>query len=295
MENTQNKLIDLMDAMYVTVSNMREADWLGDPQCGSEATLSQEQVLYDQYQSLRAELVTLNPDYIDASAHIVNRYGEQLSFAQAQEEMNIKIHAFESGNKKRAEVHVKEAQLQHQQQLAEQLKRQQEDEVKNQAQELKKLKESLAPWRAIENKVHPEESDLQRHTRLQALAEQLQFVSYIDSFQEVYHALRSGVSVDELTQYLVAPEKDQGLYTLLCVVDDLVLYQGTERHLAPGSNFSRLLALQYDPQRLNERHSPLPSAAFALIEKRRIAVKMASDCAFQPVGAEQEILVFCPL
>ncbi|KZN59333.1 hypothetical protein N473_04000 [Pseudoalteromonas luteoviolacea CPMOR-1] len=274
---------------------MREACWLDDPHCGTEATLAQEQALYDTYQNLLNELISINPDYIHTNAYIINRYGEQLSFAQAQEEMNIKIHAFESGNKKRAEVHVKEVQLQHQQQLAEQLKRQQESEVKNQAQVLKKLKESLAPWRAIENKMHPEESDLQRHTRLQALAEQLQFVSYIDSFQEVYKALRTGVSVDELTQYLVAPEKDQGLYTLLCVVDDLALYQGTERNLAPGSNFSRLLALQYDPQRLNERHSPLPSAAFVLIEKRRIAVKMASDLAFQPVDAEQEILVFRPL
>ncbi|KZN47104.1 cell envelope integrity protein TolA [Pseudoalteromonas luteoviolacea] len=292
MDNSQNKLIDLMDAMYVTVGNMREAHWLGDPQCGSEGTLAQEQVLYDRYQSLRQELVSLNPDYINANAFIVNRYGEQLSFAQAQEVMNIKINAFESGNIKRAEIHAQEALLQHQQQLTEQRKHQQEDEAKSQAQALLELKQSLAPWRNTEEVTKPEETELQKHQRLQSLAQSHKCVSYIDSFQELYQALRSGVAFDELTKYLVAPEKDEGLYTLLCVVDDLVLYQGTERNLAPGSHFSRLLALQYEPQRYYERYTPLPSGAFALVEKKRIAVKMATDLAFQPIDAMQEVLVF---
>ncbi|MDK1288371.1 hypothetical protein [Pseudoalteromonas umbrosa] len=292
MSDAQDKQTDLMDAMYVTVGNMREAHWLGDPQCGSEATLAQEQVLYDRYQSLRQELESLNPDYINASAFIVNRYGQQLSFAQVQEVMNIKINAFESGNIKRAEIHAKEVQLQRQQQLAEQRKRQQEDEAQDQAQALIELKQSLASWRNTEKSTHPEETDLQKHQRLQSLAQSYEFVSYIDSFQEVYQALRDDVKVSELTQYMIAPEKDEGLYTLLCIVDDLALYQGTERNLASGSSFSRILALQCEPEKLYERHSSLPKGVFKLIEKKRIAVKMATDLTFQPVDAEQEILVF---
>ncbi|AOT11089.1 hypothetical protein [Pseudoalteromonas luteoviolacea] len=292
MVNNQNRLVELMDAMYLTVSNMREAQWLGDPQCGSEGTLAQEQALYERYQGLLKEMVSLKPDYLNTSAYITNRFGEQLSFAQAQKLMDVKIKAYESGNKKRAEENAKEAELMRRQQMAEQVKRQQEEVVQNQAQALIKLKQSLAPWRSTEKKPQPMESELQKHIRLHALAEQFQFVSYIDSFQEVYQALRSGVEVSELAQYLITPEQDEGLYTLLCIVDDLALYQGKERNLAPGSNFTRLLAVQCQPTRFYERYTPLPSGAFALVEKRRIEVKMATDLAFQPVNALQEVLVF---
>ncbi|ESP91095.1 MULTISPECIES: hypothetical protein [Pseudoalteromonas] len=290
--NVESKKIELMALMYATVNDMREADWLSDPQYGSPTTLAEEGALYDKYQELLSELIKLNPDYINEDIHIVNQYGESLSFAQAQEVINIKINAFDSGNKKRRQIQAKMHEQQRLEQDAIKAKRLEEDEIKHQQQQLAELKQSLAPWRCVTPKSAVNESPSQKHQRLQSLAERYGFKSYLDSFREVYQALQLGTPLVELKRYTVIPEEDGELYSLLCIVEDFAIYQGTERNIAAGSKFTRLIALECEAAQVYERYSTLPRGFFSLQGKKRFAVKLATDLAFQLVEAEQEVLIY---
>ncbi|MDK2596183.1 hypothetical protein [Pseudoalteromonas obscura] len=290
--NVENKKIELMALMYATVNDMREANWLRDPQYGSPTTLAEEGALYNKYQELLGELIKLNADYVNEDIHIVNQYGESLSFAQAQEVINIKINAFESGNKKRQQIQTKMLEQQRLEQDAIKAKRLEEDEIKHQQQQLAELKQSLAPWRCIAPKTAVYESPSQKHQRMQAQAEEFGFRSYLDSFREVYQALQLGTPLVELKRYTVIPEEDGELFSLLCIVDDFAIYQGTERNIAAGSKFTRLIALECEATQVYERYSMLPKGFFSLQGKKRFAVKLATGLAFQLINAEQEVLIY---
>jgi len=290
--SSQERQIKLLNDMYNEVRGMREANWLAEPEYGCAATLGQEQSKVEKYEKFRKQLLELNPNYLESEFFIINQYGEKLTFRQAQDIINVKINAFESGNKRRQKLKEQAIKVDNERQ-AQRLKAQEEiNKYQSQRQTVTALKQALAPWRVPEMKLQTEESETQRHERLHTLAQQHQFISYIDSFKEVYQALSIGVELTELKKYALVPEQDHALYSLLCWVDKFAIFQGTERNSSPGSNFSRLIAVVCNNATYYERFSILKNAVYAIKDKRRFRVKISTEQDFQLENAEQEILIY---
>ncbi|KZN29689.1 hypothetical protein N474_21295 [Pseudoalteromonas luteoviolacea CPMOR-2] len=292
MNECQERQVQLMNAMYNEVKEMREADWLAEPAYGCEGTLAQEKTKVEKYEAFRNELLEINPDYLKSELSIVNQYGETLSFVQAQDIINIKIEAFKSGNEKRHLEKLKALALQRENHTRLMQQQEKANAHQNQLNLVSELKQQLAPWRSVGTEQDVDESSMQKHERLQALAEEHQFKTYIDSFKEVYQALIAGTELAELEKYALIPEQDHQLYSLLCLVGKYAIFQGVERNSAPNSNFSRLIAVEIDSTIYYERFSTLKKAVYAIKGTRRFAVKIATDQNFQIQDAEQEILIY---
>ncbi len=250
-DETENQLMQELGSFC---KHLHKPEWSENLTFAAESYIEKEKSWGKKYKETLALLEKKNPNFLQSDFTMQFNYKRDVPLKSIVTECNEKVAAFEAGLIRK----VKKAEDKLAQQQA-------EEKSANEAREKKELLKA--------------QLIAKKDKEMSAIASSLGYDHYLLSFRSVRQKISEGMSIDDLESYLIFPEEDQSRYTVNNLVEDYVIYNGSDH----ATSTRRQIAVKKESGKHYEKHTELPKTYYAVVDTKEFKTLL---------GSKKQVLVY---